>query len=123
MDEKQGELLDLHPDARILAYTMQAESVYGRRALRAGAQGYIASELNLSVKTVGTYRERLTNKLGLATARELKCARVAGAWCRSQPACSPPTPPNIDAKAPEMRARFSRRWSIETPRPRAPASA
>ena len=40
--------------------------------LAAGRElGEIASQLSLSVKTVGTYRERLKNKLGVETAREL----------------------------------------------------
>jgi DNA-binding NarL/FixJ family response regulator len=135
--ELLGELQPLCPAARFLIYTMQPERIYARRALRAGAQGYlvksaglpavrdalaalargeryvspamaqvlieeslggaratvdelsdrelqvlgllaarrelgeIASELNLSVKTVGTYRERLKSKLGVETAREL----------------------------------------------------
>jgi DNA-binding NarL/FixJ family response regulator len=135
--ELLGELQSLCPAARFLIYTMQPERIYARRALRAGAQGYlvksaglpavkdalaalargeryvspamaqvlieeslggakagvddlsdrelqvlgllaarrelgeIASELNLSVKTVGTYRERLKSKLGVETAREL----------------------------------------------------
>lgn len=135
--ELLGELQSLCPSARFLVYTMQPERLYARRALRAGAQGYlvksaglpavrdalqalsrgeryvspamaqilieeslggaratvddlsnrelqvlgllaagrelgeIASELHLSVKTVGTYRERLKNKLGVETAREL----------------------------------------------------
>ena len=38
--------------------------------------GEIAVEMNLSVKTIGTYRERLKNKLGAQSAREL--ARKAG---------------------------------------------
>jgi DNA-binding NarL/FixJ family response regulator len=135
-----AELRDLHPAGRILAYTMQAEALYARRVLRAGAHGYlmksaglpvvrealgalargeryvsaalaqalideglggpratvdelsdrelqvlrllagghelgeIASALNLSVKTIGTYRERLKSKLGVDTARELEAA-------------------------------------------------
>jgi len=135
--ELLGELRQLCPAARFLVYTMQPERLYARRALRAGAQGYlmksanltamrealealvrgnryvspamaqvlideslggarvavddlsdrelqvlgllaggrelgeIATELSLSVKTVGTYRERLKNKLGVETAREL----------------------------------------------------
>jgi len=32
----------------------------------------VAAELNVSVRTVGTYRERLKNKLGAQTARELE---------------------------------------------------
>lgn len=40
--------------------------------LAAGRElGEIATELSLSVKTVGTYRERLKSKLGVETAREL----------------------------------------------------
>lgn len=135
--ELLGELQLLCPAARFLVYTMQPERIYARRALRAGAQGYlmkssglpavkdalaalargeryvspalaqmlieeslggaraavddlsdrelqvlgllaagrelgeIAVELSLSVKTVGTYRERLKSKLGVETAREL----------------------------------------------------
>ena len=135
--ELLGELRQLCPAARFLVYTMQPERLYARRALRAGAQGYlmksanltamrealealvrgnryvspamaqvlideslggarvavddlsdrelqvlgllaggrelgeIATELSHSVKTVGTYRERLKNKLGVETAREL----------------------------------------------------
>lgn len=135
--ELLGELQQVAPAARFLVYTMQPERLYARRALRAGAQGYlvksvglpavkdalaaltrgeryvspamaqvlieeslggaratvdelsdrelqvlgllaagrelgeIATELSLSVKTVGTYRERLKSKLGVETAREL----------------------------------------------------
>lgn len=135
--ELLGELQQVCPAARFLVYTMQPERLYARRALRAGAQGYlmksaglpavrdalaalargeryvspalaqmlieeslggaratmddlsdrelqvlgllaagrelgeIATELSLSVKTVGTYRERLKSKLGVETAREL----------------------------------------------------
>jgi DNA-binding NarL/FixJ family response regulator len=135
--ELLGDLQPLAPAARFLVYTMQPERLYARRALRAGAQGYlvkstglpavrdalgalargeryvspamaqllieeslggaratvdelsdrelqvlallaagrelgeIATELSLSVKTVGTYRERLKSKLGVETAREL----------------------------------------------------
>jgi DNA-binding NarL/FixJ family response regulator len=136
-----GELLALHPAARILVYSSLDENIYARRSLRAGAFGYlsktenlevvcealraivkgrhvmspaireslvseslggpqpaverlsdrelqvlrligsglslgeIAKELNLSVKTVGGYRERLKMKVGVDTARELaKCA-------------------------------------------------
>ncbi len=144
--ELLGELQSLCPGARFLVYTMQPERLYARRALRAGAQGYlvksaglpavrdalqalvrgeryvspamaqilieeslggvratvddlsnrelqvlgllaagrelgeIASELHLSVKTVGTYRERLKNKLGVETARNLarEAAEVLG---------------------------------------------
>src|SRR6202012_2912358 len=126
-----------HPECRILVYTAQDETLYARRAFRAGARGYlmkaagveavaaamrdlaraesyvspalqrvfveesvsgnrprasgdpdadslsdrelqvlqligsgwnsarIARKLNLSIKTVGTYRERLKDKLGL----------------------------------------------------------
>jgi DNA-binding NarL/FixJ family response regulator len=132
------DLLVLHAPARILVYTSLNELAYARRALRAGARGYvmksasfeqltaallqvaqgelsvsdsvtrtlieqcagatgtaldvlsdrelqiyrllgggldtasIAKELCLSMKTVGTYRERLKNKLGLHSARELE---------------------------------------------------
>jgi DNA-binding NarL/FixJ family response regulator len=135
--ELLGELQQLVPAARFLVYTMQPERLYARRALRAGAQGYlvksaglpavkdalaalargeryvspamaqvlieeslggaratvdelsdrelqvlallaagrelgeIAAGLSLSVKTVGTYRERLKSKLGVETARDL----------------------------------------------------
>jgi DNA-binding NarL/FixJ family response regulator len=138
-----GELLALHPAARILVYSSLDENIYARRALRAGAFGYlmktenlesvcealraivkgrrvmspaireslvaeslggaqptlerlsdrelqvlrlvgagltlgeIAKELNLSVKTVGGYRERLKAKVGVDTAREL-AKRAAG---------------------------------------------
>ena len=42
------------------------------RLVAAGRElGEIAGELNLSVKTVGTYRERLKNKLGVESARLL----------------------------------------------------
>jgi DNA-binding NarL/FixJ family response regulator len=132
-----SELLALRPEARVLVYSSLDENVYARRALRAGALGYlmktenldavrtallaiaagrrvmspavrdalaseslggllpslqrlsdrelqvlrlvaagftlgeIAKELNLSVKTVGGYRERLKSKVGVETAREL----------------------------------------------------
>jgi len=37
----------------------------------------VAAELKLSMRTVGTYRERLKNKLGAQTGRELeRCAEV-----------------------------------------------
>lgn len=42
------------------------------RLLGAGlGLGEMAAEMNLSVKTIGTYRERLKNKLGIHSAREL----------------------------------------------------
>jgi DNA-binding NarL/FixJ family response regulator len=132
-----GDLLAVHPAARILVYSSLDETVHARRALRAGAAGYlmksenldavraallaiaagkramsgavrdmlaeeslggpqpvterlsdremqvlrlvaegfslgeIAKELNLSVKTIGGYRERLKIKVGVDTAREL----------------------------------------------------
>jgi DNA-binding NarL/FixJ family response regulator len=136
------ELAILHPPVRILIYSSQDEMQYARRALRAGARGYlmksagleavgealaalargensvsamvqrslvqdlvghkkkalsspledlsdrelqifrllgtglgsaeIAVELALSIKTVGTYRERLKNKLNLETGRDLE---------------------------------------------------
>jgi DNA-binding NarL/FixJ family response regulator len=132
-----GDLLAAHPAARILVYSSLDETVHARRALRAGAAGYlmksenldavraalltiaagkramseamrdmlaeeslggpqpvedrlsdresqvlrlvaegftlgeIAKELNLSVKTIGGYRERLKIKVGVDTAREL----------------------------------------------------
>jgi len=135
--ELLSELQVMCPVTRFLVYTMQPEHVYARRALRAGAHGFlmkssglpavrdalaalirgeryvspamtqvliqeslggaratvdelsdrelqvlgllaegrelgeIATSLNLSVKTVGTYRERLKNKLGVETASEL----------------------------------------------------
>lgn len=134
------DLLTLAPAARILVYSSMDEKLYARRALRAGAKGYlmkteppaavvdalgallqggfvvspavqqsvlaqaagqrhgspsllqllsdrelqvlrligagrrqaeIAADLNLSVKTVSTYRERLKDKLGCATGGEL----------------------------------------------------
>ncbi len=46
------------------------------------AAGEIAVAMNLSVKTVGTYRERIKLKLGLPGAREL--ARCAVEWMRRQ---------------------------------------
>jgi len=133
------DLLVAHPAARILVFSSLDEMVYARRALRAGARGYveksreleevgialariaagdfafsarvsraifassspgsfpepfeqlsnrelqifrllgegrstadIAAELSLSIKTVGTYRERLKNKLGLHSAQSLE---------------------------------------------------
>jgi DNA-binding NarL/FixJ family response regulator len=52
------------------------------RLLGAGrGLGDIARELRLSVKTIGTHRERLKNKLGADNAREL--ARVAEALVRA----------------------------------------
>ncbi len=136
------ELMDLQPDTRILIYSSQDEMLYARRALRAGARGYlmksagleavelalktlaegecyvsavvqrslvhelarnprradaspleelsdrelqifrllgsglgsaaIAAELHLSIKTIGTYRERLKNKLNCQTAQALE---------------------------------------------------
>jgi len=142
-----AELRARHAEGRILVYTSQDELRYARRALRAGAQGFVmksapieelgralaalgrgelwvsaavqrvlveeaggrrrpdpieglsdrelqifrllgegrttaevASELRLSIKTVGTYRERLKDKLDLGTARELE--RRAEAFVR-----------------------------------------
>jgi DNA-binding NarL/FixJ family response regulator len=142
--ELVSDILAAHPAAYILIYSSQDELRYARRALQAGARGYIskatalpdvlaaletlargelhvsaavqralvqdaargsanpfnaldnlsnrelqvfrllgsglsteavAGELRLSVKTVGTYRERLKDKLGLENARELeRCA-------------------------------------------------
>jgi DNA-binding NarL/FixJ family response regulator len=46
------------------------------------AAGEIAASMNLSVKTIGTYRERIKIKLGLPGAREL--AHCAVAWMRRQ---------------------------------------
>jgi len=52
------------------------------RLLAAGrALGDIARDLSLSVKTIGTHRERLKNKLGVENAREF--ARVADALLRT----------------------------------------
>lgn len=147
--ELLSELQVMCPVTRFLVYTMQPEHVYARRALRAGAHGFlmkssglpavrdalavltrgeryvsptmtqvliqeslggaratvdelsdrelqvlgllaegrelgeIANSLNLSVKTVGTYRERLKSKLGVETAREL--AREATALLGPKP--------------------------------------
>jgi DNA-binding NarL/FixJ family response regulator len=144
--ELVSDILAAHPAAYILIYSSQDELRYARRALQAGARGYVskaaglpevltalealsrgelhvsaavqralvqeaargsagtaaanpldhlsnrelqvfrllgsglgteavADELRLSVKTVGTYRERLKDKLGLENARELeRCA-------------------------------------------------
>jgi DNA-binding NarL/FixJ family response regulator len=44
--------------------------------------GSIARELHLSVKTVGTHRERLKNKLGTETARDLE--KLAGELVRAR---------------------------------------
>lgn len=134
------DLLVLEPALKILVYSSQPEQPWARRALRAGARGYVAktcgldevrralatiaqgdihvsapvqrslvndyaagragrsplellsdrelqvfrllgtglgsaevaAELKLSVRTVGTYRERLKNKLGAQTARDLE---------------------------------------------------
>ena len=41
----------------------------------------IAEQLHLSVKTIGTYRDRIREKLGLASARELR--HVAAEWFRT----------------------------------------
>jgi DNA-binding NarL/FixJ family response regulator len=138
------DLLVLEPAARILVYSSQPEQPWARRALRAGARGYVAktagleevrlalvaiaggeihvsaavqrslvqdyaggrsgppsllehlsdrelqvfrllgtglgsaevaAELRLGMRTIGTYRERLKNKLGLDSARDLeRCA-------------------------------------------------
>jgi DNA-binding NarL/FixJ family response regulator len=142
-----GELRERQAGAKILVYTSQDERQYARRALRAGAAGYVmksvpidelgqalatlqrgelavsvavqralveealgrrvgdptealsdrelqvfrlmgagrssaevAQELKLSIKTVGTYRERLKDKLDVGTARELE--RRAAAFVR-----------------------------------------
>jgi DNA-binding CsgD family transcriptional regulator len=43
------------------------------RLIAAGQElGEMARELGLSVKTIGTYRERLKTKLGAQTSRELE---------------------------------------------------
>jgi two-component system invasion response regulator UvrY len=56
--------------------TLSARELQVLRLLAAGrALGDIARELKLSVKTGGTHRERLKNKLGVDTARDL--VRVA----------------------------------------------
>jgi DNA-binding NarL/FixJ family response regulator len=138
------DLLVLEPAVRILVYSSQPEQPWARRALRAGARGYVAktagleevrraleviaggeihvsaavqrslvqdyaggrsgppsplehlsdrelqvfrllgtglgsaevaAELRLGMRTIGTYRERLKNKLGLESARDLeRCA-------------------------------------------------
>lgn len=136
-----SDILAAHPPVYILIYSSQDELVYARRALKAGARGFVsktaglpdvlaaletlargelhvsaavqralvqdavrglagssnpldnlsnrelqvfrllgsglgsegaAAELRLSIKTVGTYRERLKNKLGLDNARDLE---------------------------------------------------
>lgn len=147
--ESIEDLLVLDPTLRILVYSSQPEQPWARRAVRAGARGYvsklcgldevrralvtiargdvhlspavqrslvndyaagragrsalellsdrelqvfrllgtgigsakIAEELRLSMRTVGTYRERLKNKLGAQTARELE--RSAEAFVRT----------------------------------------
>lgn len=136
------DLLAIEPAIRVLVYSSQPEQPWARRALRAGARGYVsktaglddvrcglariaagelfvspavqrslvedyarsggrsplealsdrelqvfrllgtglgsaavAEELRLGMRTIGTYRERLKNKLNLASARELeRCA-------------------------------------------------
>jgi DNA-binding NarL/FixJ family response regulator len=146
------DLLVAEPALRILVYSSQPEQPWARRALRAGARGYVAkscgldevrralgrlavgelhvsdavqrslvsdyaagrtgrspldelsdrelqvfrllgtglgsaevaAELRLSMRTVGTYRERLKNKLGAQSARDLeRCAEEfvrTGRW-------------------------------------------
>jgi DNA-binding NarL/FixJ family response regulator len=146
------DLLVLEPTVRILVYSSQPEQPWARRAIRAGARGYVgktcgldvvrraleavaagevylsdaaqrslvndyaagrvgrspldllstrelqvfrllgtglgsaavAAELRVSMRTVGTYRERLKNKLGAQSARELeRCAEQfvrTGKW-------------------------------------------
>lgn len=147
-----SELLRLHPAARIIVYSSQDERHFARRALQAGARGYvakseslsvvatavnavaageiyvsaavqqmllhdvarhasaaaspydglsnrelqvlrmigagfssqdIAAELNLSIKTIGTYRERIKVKLGLDHARALE--QLAASFARPDP--------------------------------------
>jgi len=51
----------------------------------------IADELNLSVKTVETYREHLKMKLGLASGPQL--THYAHQWVQGQPSAPPPPPP------------------------------
>jgi len=52
--------------------TLTARELQVLRLLAGGrALGDIARELKLSVKTIGTHRERLKNKLGVDTARDL----------------------------------------------------
>jgi DNA-binding NarL/FixJ family response regulator len=144
-----GDLLKIHPAAKIIVYSSQDERLFARRVLQAGAHGYvakseslavvatavevvaagdlffspavqqmllrdlsragplsaspyealsnremqvlrmigaglstqdIAAELNLSVKTIGTYRERIKIKLGLDRAKALE--EVAAAFAR-----------------------------------------
>jgi two-component system invasion response regulator UvrY len=69
-------------DARDPVATLSARELQVLRLLAAGrAIGDIASELALSVKTVGTHRERLKDKLGVDTARDLE--RLAGELLRT----------------------------------------
>ncbi|MEO8353019.1 MAG: response regulator transcription factor [Chthoniobacteraceae bacterium] len=44
------QLRELHPNLRLLVFSMHDENVYGERALRAGADGYVMK--NASVKSV-----------------------------------------------------------------------
>src|SRR5205823_2863014 len=63
-------------DPRDPVATLSARELQVLRLLGAGRTlGDIARELTLSVKTVGTHRERLKNKLGVDTAHDL--VRVA----------------------------------------------
>ena len=48
-----------------------------------GEPGEIAGKLNLSMKTIGTYRERIKEKLGLANANEL--IRFTVRWIERHP--------------------------------------
>jgi DNA-binding NarL/FixJ family response regulator len=49
----------------------------------------IAAALHLSIKTIGTYRERLKEKLGFATGAELVRAAVLWTANRQEPSASP----------------------------------
>src|ERR1019366_5297838 len=79
------------PETAVLMLSMHADSLYAARSLRLGAAGdlsdqeckvmlliadgrrtgEIAAELNLSAKTVSTYKLRVLNKLGLTSTSDL----------------------------------------------------
>ena len=79
------DLKRLRPKLPVLFLSMHPEEQYARRALKAGAAGYLTKEsvpeelkkavrrvqLSLSVKTVSTYRSRILEKTGMKTTAEL----------------------------------------------------
>ena len=103
-----------HPDLPVLMLSMHDEKHYALRALRAGAAGYtdrevevlqligegrssreIATDLNLSVKTVESHRLHMKEKLRLKNAAEL--VRFAADWVAQQAESGGDSPDNENA--------------------------